>query len=149
MNTVNEQLVFTWMSQSMDELLGEADEAVYESRSLSVTRGRFTIKPDFFPFWSALQERPYLHWVWDGRELWLFENGTMLERRAYRGRVELCNANGAGDIINIVLGKCSDELKTIVNTRKFSTTLMKGGVTTQAQFIEWFMDNYESSGEVV
>lgn len=149
MNTVNEYQLFTWMSQSMDELLGEAQEAEYTSRALSVTRGRFNVKPDFFPFWSALQERPYLHWLWQGSEYWLFENGVLLERRSYRGNAELIPEDVAGDVVNAILGRCSDELKSIVNTRKFAATLMKGGVTTQSAFIEWFMDNYEKSGEVI
>ena len=149
MYKVTEYQLFTWMSQSMDELLGEQQDATYESRNLSLTRGRFNVRPDFFPFWSALQERLYIHWVWGGSEYWLFENGTLLQRRSYRGGVELVNENEAGDIFNLILGRCSDELKTIVSTRKFVSTLGKAGITCQSEFIEWFMGNYESSGDIV
>ena len=147
MAKVSEYMVYTWMSQSMDELMGTALSAEFENQHLHVVRGIFDVRPDFFPLWSMVQERQYLHWVWNGSEYWLFENGMMFQRRSYQGKVSRCSSNEVGDLLHLILARCREELESLITTRKFSEKLGEGGVCNQEQFIEWFIENYPEAEE--
>lgn len=137
---VTEQTVFDFVHQSVKELVGTKANAEYTGENIQIVVDTLTTKPDNFPLWGVLMDLRYVHWTAYDRDVYLFQNGTMLERR-YSGKYNLVPAQRVSGELFHMLQTVSKELDLLAPIQKFARTLQEAHVKTQPEFIQWLMEN--------
>lgn len=137
---VTEQVVFQFIHESVKELVGTSPDAEYTGENIQIVVDTLTTKPDNFPLWGVLMDMRYIHWVAFDRDVYLFQNGTVLERR-YSGKYNLMPAERVSRELFHMLQTVSKELDLLAPVQKFARTLHEAHVQTQPQFIQWLMEN--------
>ena len=144
-NAGPEQQVFQFVHQSVKELVGMQPVAEYTGENIQIVVDTLTTKPDNFPLWGVLMDLRYIHWAAYDRDVYLFENGTMLEKR-YSGKYRLMPSERLSRELYHMLQTVSKELDLLAPVQKFARDLHRDNVQTQPEFIAWLMAN-EKGGE--
>ena len=137
---VNEQQVFQFVHESVKELVGTKPDAEYTGENIQIVVDTLTTKPDNFPLWGVLMDMRYIHWVSYDRDVYLFQNGTVLERRN-SGKYNLMPTERVARELFHMLQTVSKELDLLAPVQKFARELHGANVRTQPEFIHWLMEN--------
>ncbi len=144
-NVGPEKQVFQFVHTSIKELVGTKPDAEYTGENIQIVVDTLTTRPDNFPLWGVLMDLRYIHWVAFDRDIYLFENGTVLERR-YSGSYRLMPEQRVARELYTMLKTVSKELDLLAPVKEFARTLQSANVQTQPEFIAWLMKN-EKGGE--